>query len=110
MKADNTSTAVRIYNGDNLTLPADYRDHSKNGMYRITYPNSRDCRWMFKYNIASITPVYKTVTDPCTPPEELVLNGHTLVVSGGAGGDLNDLLGFGVSFRDRQIGGETWSE
>ena len=110
LKADNTSTAVRIYNGDNLTLPADYRDHSKNGMYRIIYPDSRDCRWMYKYNIGSLEPVYKTITDPCTPPDELALEGKTLVITGGAGGDLNDLTGFGLSFRDRQIGSDSWGE
>lgn len=104
---DSTSTPTRIYNGTQVNMPADYADWVTNNMYRIIWPGGG---WMFRWNIGGITPVYTTVTDPCTPPSSVTLNTATkkLTINGGAGGDLNTLVGWGVSWRDQQMGTSTW--
>ena len=79
--ASNTSTARRVYAGDSVRLPADYASHGRNGMLPTDSPSG----WMYYYNISNVTPSYKTVTDPCTPPESVTLSGKTLTISGGAG-------------------------
>lgn len=104
--ASNTSAARRVYAGDSVRLPADYASHGRNGMLPTDSPSG----WMYYYNISNVTPSYKTVTDPCTPPESVTLSGKTLTISGGAGGDLNTLTGWGVSWRDRSAEGGEWGE
>lgn len=103
---DNTSTAVRIYSGSPIALPADYQQHETNGMYPTINPGG----WIYYYNIGPMEAVYKTVTDPCTPPQSVALEGETLVITGGSGGDLNDFTGWGVSSRERGINDTVWGE
>lgn len=104
-KPDNTSKATRIYKGTKVVLPADYASRVTNTMYPITSPGKG---WMYFYNLTGITPEYKTTTDACSPPEKLEISGNVLTITGGAGGDLNALTGFGVSWRLREIGTEAW--
>jgi len=107
-KADDTSKAVRIYTNTGITLPADYKSRLENYMYPTIDPGG----WIFYYYIKDVTPVYKTVTDACTPPDslELYTGTKTLVISGGSGGDLNAWTGFGVSWRERRINSAEWSD
>ena len=105
-KPSTSSAATRVYNGALVTLSADYRNEMVNGMYPTINPGG----WMFPCNIAGLSPVYRTVTDPCTPPDSVSLSGETLVISGGAGGDLNNWKGWGVSWRERSVNGSDWNE
>lgn len=104
--ADNTSTATRIYTGTPIQLPADYAARMVDTMYPLKSPSG----WMHWYHIQDITPVYKTITDACTPPTSLSLNSQTkvLTITGGAGGDLNAWKGFGVGWRERKVNESTW--
>lgn len=104
--ADNTSQATRIYTGTPIQLPADYASRMVDTMYPLQSPAG----WMHWYHIQNITAVYKTVTDPCTPPTALTLDSKTRVlsISGGTGGDLNAWTGFGVSYRERRVNESTW--
>jgi len=103
---DNTSTATRIYTGTPIQLPADYAARMEDTMYPLKSPSG----WMHWYHIQDITPVYKTITDACTPPTSLSLNSQTkvLTITGGAGGDLNAWKGFGVGWRERKVNESTW--
>lgn len=62
------------------------------------------------WEVETPVPVYKTVTDICTAPTSITLNADTklLTIVGGAGGDLNTLVGWGVGWRDKPINTETW--
>lgn len=103
---DNTSEATRIYTGEAIYLPADYGNRMSGSMYPLQDPEG----WIHWYHVQNITPVYKTVADACTAPSEVRLDAaaQTLVIIGGAGGDLNAWTGFGVSWRDRAISSSAW--
>jgi len=105
-EADNTSSATRIYTGTAVTLPVDYESRLTNRLYPTIDPGG----WIYAVYFRNITPVYKTVTDACTAPSSLTLNtaSKTLTITGGKGGDLNALTGFGVSWRERQISNSVW--
>lgn len=62
------------------------------------------------WEVSAPIATYKTVTDQCTPPSAVTVSGKTMTIVGGAGGDLNHLLGWGVSWRDRKMGTGDWSE
>lgn len=104
---DNNTTVGFYSNGDQIMLYADYASTAQNGRYHV---GSTPGGWMSYMYISSIRANYQTVTDPCTPPGSVTLNTATkvLTITGGAGGDLNTLAGFGVSWRDRAIGSDTW--
>ena len=106
-KADDTSEATRVYNGDLVKLPTWYASEINNGMYRVTYPGNG---WMFYWNVTNIKPAYETTTDKCTAPTSVTIDTKTkvLTITGGAGGDLNTLKGFGVSYRERAIDSNSW--
>lgn len=91
--------------GQELRLPANYSERETDGFYPVTYPENG---WIRYYIVAEITPIYKTVTDKCTPPTSLTISGKQLIIAGGAGGDLNTFTGFGVSWRERNITGNEW--
>lgn len=105
-EAKNTSDATRIYTGTAVTLPVDYEARLTNRLYPTIDPGG----WIYAVYFRNITPVYVTVTDPCTPPSALVLDAQnkTLSISGGAGGDLNAWTGFGVCWRERRISSDAW--
>lgn len=106
--ADNTSAATRIYTGTVIHLAADYGSRITNGMYLMRSPSG----WIHWYHVQNIEPVYKTITDACTAPTALALDpsARVLAITGGAGGDLNEWTGFGVSWRERRINDSVWSE
>ena len=103
---DNTSEATRIYTGETIYLSAKYAEKMVDDMYYMVDPAG----WIHWYHVQNIQPVYRTVTGACTPPASVVLQteSKTLVINGGAGGDLNDWAGFGISWRDRAITSSTW--
>lgn len=100
------SSIYQFQKNETILLPADYASRGENGRYPVTSPRSGWVNWTY---LGNITAVYKTVTDPCTAPTSVTLNTSTkvLTISGGAGGDLNTFTGYGVSYRERSIGG-TW--
>ena len=104
---DESSRAARLANGDALVLPAWYANEITGGMLRITQPRDG---WIFSCNVSGIQPVYAVTVDPCTPPSLIALNPSTrlLTITGGAGGDLNTLTGFGISWRDRDLNSAEW--
>lgn len=101
-----TSPARRVYAGSGVRLPADYFNRVSGDMYPTDSPSG----WMYYYNVSNILPSYNTITDPCTPPQSVTLSGKTLLITGGAGGDLNDFAGWGVSWRDRTAQAGEWGE
>lgn len=104
---DESSRATRLSNGDALVLPSWYANEITGGMLRITQPKNG---WIFSCNVSGIQPVYATTVDPCTAPSLVALNASTrlLTITGGAGGDLNTLTGFGISWRDRDLNSAEW--
>lgn len=104
---DISSDHVRWNAGTPIELPADYLAKMRDEFYPVLAPSG----WILYYNVGDIEPVYGTTTDKCAPPTSVVLSGDTLVISGGAGGDLNAFSGYGVSWRDKPIGGSygEWS-
>ncbi len=107
-KPDNSSNAVRIYTGTIINLVADYASRMSGSFYLMQAPKG----WIHWYHVQNITPEYKTVLDPCTPPTSLSLDAETkiLTITGGDGGDLNAFSGFGVSFRERSVNETVWEE
>lgn len=105
---DNTSAATRIYAGEVIYLHADHPANMSGSFCLMVDPGG----WIPWYHVQNITPVYRTVTDACTAPSALTLDASacTLTITGGAGGDLNALTGFGVSHRDRAINESVWRE
>ena len=105
-EAQNTSDATRIYTGTAVTLPVDYEARLTNRLYPTIDPGG----WIYAVYFRNITPVYVTVTDPCTPPSALMLDAQakTLAISGGSGGDLNAWTGFGICWRERKISSTEW--
>ncbi|NLV58673.1 MAG: hypothetical protein GXY67_07865 [Clostridiales bacterium] len=110
-KANNTSGTNGFYeNGAQIMIYAKSGSPEvSNGFYHV---GSTPGGWIYTYNVANVTPNYQTVTDPCTPPTAVLLNIDTKVLSivGGAGGDLNTLQGWGISWRDQTIGTSLWGE
>lgn len=107
-KADPSSTKYRkLVKGDGVLLGLNYWETESNGMVRIRSP---EAGWMYRHNLSDIQPIYKTVTDGCTPPSSVTLDtdARVLRITGGAGGDLNTLEGWGVSHRERNVGGTEW--
>lgn len=100
---DTSSSKTQYSVGTDLRLPADYASRESNGFYPVTSPESG---WVRYYLVGSIKPVYTTTTDKCKAPTSVTLNvsSKTLSISGGAGGDLNNFTGYGVSWRDAKIG------
>ena len=105
---DNTSDATRIYTGETFYLAADYGSSMQDSYYRMVDPEG----WIPWYYVDNVQPVYRTVTDRCTPPDKVTLQTESklLTITGGSGGDLNEWTGFGVSHRDRAINSSVWSE
>ena len=101
-----SSPATRVYNGDLVTLPPDYLSMEVNGMWPTINPGG----WMFYYNVGSLEPVYYTEPDRCTPPDSVTLEDGVVKISGGAGGDENEFLGWGLSYRDRSVNDSVWGE
>ena len=106
--ADNTSKATRIYTGEAIYLDKNYGERITNSMYLMVDPSG----WIPWYYVRDIKPVYRTVTDACTMPSKVTLDAaaKTLSITGGEGGDLNEMTGFGISFRERAISSTAWSE
>lgn len=104
-RPDNTSTPQRVYAGNTVSLRANYASTGQNGYYQLV-----NGWWIAYWNVTNITPVYQIVTDACTPPASVTLDAQskTLTVSGGAGGDMNNFVGYGVSWRDRPASGGEW--
>ena len=103
---DNTSEATRIYSGEVIYLPADYLSRMEGTMYCLLEPSG----WIQWYHVQGIEPVYRTVTDACTAPENITIQNGMLTIAGGSGGDLNEWTGFGVSYRERAINTTVWGE
>lgn len=103
---DNTSEATRIYTGEMVYLSASYLQ----GMTGSMYPMVDPWGWIPWYHVQDIQPVYRTVTDACTAPENVSIQNGILTIEGGNGGDLNALTGFGVSYRERAISSVSWGE
>lgn len=93
--------------GQELKLPANYRERETAGFYPVVYPENG---WISYQYVGSITANYKTVTDKCSAPSSLTISGKQMTITGGAGGDLNTMTGFGISWRERDINGTEWSE
>lgn len=106
-KPDASSKATRIWTGDPIQLPSWYESHSISDMVPISFPGEG---WMFRWNILNIQPVYQTIVELCTAPTLVSLDtgSHLLTIAGGAGGDLNELTGYGVSWRDRSVNSADW--
>lgn len=103
---DDTSSAVRIYRGDLVTLPADYLSQEENSMWPTLIPGG----WMFYYNVGNIEAVYEYLPDACTPPDYVGLYGTTLYIYGGTGSEENEWRGWEVSYRDRPVNEAVWGE
>lgn len=101
---DDTSSAVRIYRGDLVTLPADYLSQEENSMWPTLIPGG----WMFYYNVGNIEAVYEYLPDRCTPPDFVGLFGTTLYIYGGAGSEDNAWHGWEVSWRERAVNEAAW--
>lgn len=105
---DTAAASARMEAGDTVILPLNYAGRKTNGMWPIIAPGNG---WMPVENIGGITLVTETVPDACTPPETLTIDLalRRLVIAGGAGGEANELSGFGVSWRERPYDAETWT-
>jgi len=95
-----------------VVLTADYAERLTRDRYPCLSPTAG---WVLKDILQNIKPMYKTVTDRCTPPSALSINvaAKSMTITGGAGGDLNTFTGFGVSWRERSITGVgfgAWSD
>ena len=101
------SESIEVRNGSHVKLPIAYEEESRRGMYRIIYPKQG---WVVMQYVTEIEPVYETTTDKCAPPSKVILevDKNQLTIQGGAGGDLNKLEGFGVSYRERGVGSSAW--
>lgn len=98
---DENSSKTKYEAGTALTLPANYASRETNGFYPVNAPSG----WIYFYILGNIKPNYTTTTDACTPPNSITLSGNTLTITGGNGGDLNTFTGYGISWRDKPIGG-----
>ena len=107
-RPDASGSQTQYEYGTELLLPANYAERETSGFYPVIYPENGWIRYMI---VSERTPNYKTVTDACTPPESLMISGGILTITGGAGGDLNTLEGFGVQWRERDAAGSwgSWS-
>ena len=103
---DPSSDKTKYPYGTVLTLSPNYVEKETNGYYKVRAPESG---WISYQIVGDITPNYTTSTDACTAPDSLTVSGKVLTINGGAGGDLNTLTGFGVSWRERAITGNEWS-
>ena len=89
-RPDDTSSAVRIYRGDLVKLPANYLSQEENGMWPTLIPGG----WMFFYNVGNIEAVHEYVPDRCTPPDSVELTGNTLIIlAARAWGKMNGAAG-----------------
>lgn len=104
---DYSSGKTQYEAGTSLYLPADYGQRETNGFYPVDSPGG----WIEYYILTGITPDYDTAADKCKAPTSVTLSGNTLTIKGGAGGDLNTFTGYGISWRDKPIGGSygSWS-
>lgn len=98
---DINSSRTQYEAGTALTLPGNYAER----MVDIFYPVDAPYGWVQWHIVGDINPNYTTTTDACTPPTSVTLSGNTLTITGGAGGDLNTFQGYGISWRDKPIGG-----
>lgn len=106
-RPDVTGEKTQYPYGTELRLPANYGERETNGYYPVISPENG---WI-NFMTAAVqigAPNYTTVTDACTAPTSLLIEGKTLTIVGGAGGDLNTLTGFGVSWRERSTTGTEW--
>lgn len=102
---DPSSDKTQYPHGTVLTLSPNYVEKETNGYYKVRAPESG---WISYQIVGDITPNYTTSTDACTAPDSLTVSGKVLTINGGAGGDLNTLTGFGVSWRERAVNGTEW--
>lgn len=77
--------------------------------------------WIPGSHVYGVHEIYHFETDKCTPPqklidEETIISGVTynvetnlLNIVGGAGGDLNDMIGYEVEWRERVINGAKYT-
>lgn len=102
-----TDGKVRYSAGTSLVLSKSYSERETNGRYPVKSPMNG---WVSYQVVGSITPNYEVTTDACTPPSALTINetSKILIITGGTGGDLNTLTGFGISWRERDINSTTW--
>ena len=94
---DANSDKTQYGYGTELMLPSDYISRMNGEFFPVTHPESG---WIRYSVVGSITPIYQTVTDACTAPSIVTLSGKVLFIEGGAGGDQNTFLGYGISWRD----------
>lgn len=67
--------------------------------------------WVHGSNLYDVVAHYDTLTDRCTQPTSVTLNVATnlLNITGGAGGDLNTMIGYEVEWRERALNSEQYS-
>lgn len=105
--ADGSTGGIQYEKGTALQLPVDYAARETKSRVPVTSPMNG---WINKGYLVNVTPVYETVTDKCTAPTNVTIStaSNTMQITGGGGGDLNTFTGFGISYRERAIGGTTW--
>lgn len=102
------NTQLTIYVKSDGTGP-----YEENGYYRIrTGTVTGGTHWIYSGYCTALVEDTTTTIDQCLPPESIVLDSvlRSLTIAGGAGGDLNDFLGYQVSWRDAEVGTEEYSE
>jgi len=104
--SNGSGTKTKMNPGEGMILSANYASRITNSRYPIKDPSG----WLNWTYVTDVKPVYKTVTDTCTVPTNLAIDTVTkiMTITGGAGGDLNTLEGFGIQWRERSINGTTW--
>lgn len=106
-KPDNTSQKMgSVSTGEELSLK--HPMNANNGFYQLTSDY-----WIPWHGVDSSTvrEVYHYETDRCIAPTSVTLNVATnlLNITGGAGGDLNTMIGYEVEWRERNINSSQYS-
>jgi len=107
-KPDSSSRAVRILSGTQVKLPLSFRMEKQNGFVPLLSPEG----WMYEYNLTDFELGTVTVPDVCIAPESVTLDAQTgtLTITGGYGIGENEMIGRGLSWRERAINGTEWTE